>query len=384
MIVFKSYFKIIKKYIPTIVMYTGIFLLFAVLSSIYNQNPSTTFSAVKPNIIIINNDQNGLLTDSFISYLKENANIEIKDKIDSKVEDALFFRKADYVMTIKENFSKDFMLGKNPKIITKKIPSSYSGAITEILLNNYLDIANLYVRSGVDEKTITTNIINDLNNKIEVDLINQSKVSDITKLSYYYNFANYTFLGIIILIVGIIYSSFNKEMVKKRNLASPMPLNNINRQITLGNLCFCILIWLLYLFFAIILYNKALFTINGLLMMLNSLLFVILALLIGTIIGNLVKNTEANNSIANLISLGSSFICGAFVPQELLGSGVLSFARVLPSYWYIKTNNELSNITSYSFSSLKNVYANIIILIAFIIIYYIILELIIRKKQRTI
>lgn len=42
------------------------------------------------------------------------------------------------------------------------------------------------------------------------------------------------------------------------------------------------------------------------------------------------------NAIVNTVSLGSSFLCGVFVQQELLGETVPSIARFLPAYWYVK------------------------------------------------
>ena len=50
--------------------------------------------------------------------------------------------------------------------------------------------------------------------------------------------------------------------------------------------------------------------------------------------------------IAQAVGLGMSFLCGAFVPQSLLGDGVLTFARVLPVYWYERANDILSGAQS--------------------------------------
>jgi ABC-2 type transport system permease protein len=43
--------------------------------------------------------------------------------------------------------------------------------------------------------------------------------------------------------------------------------------------------------------------------------------------------------ITNIVSLSMSFLCGVFVPQWLLGDGVLTVARFLPFYWSVYANN---------------------------------------------
>ena len=140
---------------------------------------------------------------------------------------------------------------------------------------------------------------------------------------------------------------FLKSNVWKRNLVSPISYRKIQRQLLLGNLCVTGLIWLLFVAISFLLYGKIMLTLNGGLLILNSLIFSITALAIGFLVGNVFTNKEAQNGIVNVLALGTSFICGAFVPQEMLGSFVLSLAHIFPSYWYIRNNNlicALSNV----------------------------------------
>ena len=37
-----------------------------------------------------------------------------------------------------------------------------------------------------------------------------------------------------------------------------------------------------------------------------------------------------------------SFLCGIFVPQNLLSDGVLAVGKFLPAYWYIVINDMLA------------------------------------------
>ena len=50
------------------------------------------------------------------------------------------------------------------------------------------------------------------------------------------------------------------------------------------------------------------------------------------------SNQESLSGIVNSLALGMSFLCGVFVPLEVLGEGVKTAAHFLPFYWYERTN----------------------------------------------
>ncbi|MGM9532105.1 hypothetical protein [Intestinibacter sp.] len=98
---------------------------------------------------------------------------------------------------------------------------------------------------------------------------------------------------------------------------------------------------------------------------------------------NLVNNKNAINGIVNVVALGTSFLCGAFVPMEWLPNSVLNIAHILPSYWYIKTNEILKSIEVFNFETLKPIIINMGIVLLFSILFIVITN-IVSKKKRTI
>ena len=101
-------------------------------------------------------------------------------------------------------------------------------------------------------------------------------------------------------------------------------------------------------------------------------------------IGNLIYNREVINGIVNVIALGSSFLCGAFVPIDFLPDFVLKIAHVLPSYWYIQTNESVKLIEEFDFLHLKPVYFNWLMLLIFFLLIIMITNVIsnrMRKKE---
>lgn len=377
--VYRVYLKILKQLYPVILIYVGIFYGITFLNII--NAPSTNnidFEIIKPEMAVINHDKS-ILADTFIDYLDENTKIVDIEDNEEKINDALFYRQVNYVIEIPENFSENFMDNQSNKLNTLKIPSSATSIYIESLIDKFFNSARLYAISEIDEVTLSNLIINDLTNEVKVEIKNDASVST-TNANYYFNFSNYVYLALLILIISLITQVFNQTDLKRRNLSSPIKLQTINFQLTLGHISVTFIIWLIFIIGSIILIGSTMFTINGLLLMLNSLIFVIVAVNIAFLIGNITKSSEVQSAIANVVSLGSSFICGAFVPQMLLGKEVLMIARLFPSYWFIRANDIIVSNTKLNGAYWQKIMICMGIQLGFILLIYL-TNLIITKKR---
>ena len=130
-------------------------------------------------------------------------------------------------------------------------------------------------------------------------------------------------------------------------------------------------------------FKTAMFNRQGLLLILNLLVFCLTVLSIGFLIGNNIQNKEVMGAINNVITLGTSFICGAFVPQEILGNSVLRIAKIFPSYWFIKNNDLIVILTNYNIDNLKPIFINMGIVLLFGLLFYIINLIILRLKLKA-
>ena len=124
------------------------------------------------------------------------------------------------------------------------------------------------------------------------------------------------------------------------------------------------------------------FSMQGLIYILNSFVFMLCALTLSFLIGNILTNKNAISGIVNVIALGSSFLCGAFVPMEWLPNFVLKIAHILPSYWYIKTNELVKTLEVVNFSTLKPLLGNMLVILGFTVLFIIITNVISRKRRK--
>ncbi|MFR7592625.1 MAG: ABC transporter permease [Longibaculum sp.] len=375
MIIFKNYFKIAKTLLPTILIYTLIFLGIATITSTSGVNQGQSFSSEKSKIALINHDENTPLIDAFYKYIdKHSEYVEIEDS-DSALRDALFFRKVDYIMIIPPHFTKQFTLEKNPQIETMEVPDSSLALYSQTLMNKFLNTAQLYLKTGIDEKEMTLAIEKDLEQHVDIEMLNTSFNTNLDNARNFYNFANYTLLAIIISVISMIMISFHEEKIYRRHLVSRYSYQKINRQLLMGNIMTTTAIWLLYVVISFILYRETMFSQGGLLLILNSFIFTIFILILSFFITTLTHNREVVSMISTVLSLGLSFIAGAFVPQELLSPIVLTIAKLTPSYWFISNNNQIAQLAHYSLKDLQPIFINMGVVIGFAVLFYIAIQM---------
>ena len=99
-------------------------------------------------------------------------------------------------------------------------------------------------------------------------------------------------------------------------------------------------------------------------MMINSLIFAISTVSLALFISKLINNSNIMMAVMNIFSIGSSFLTGVFVPQEILSKNALLIGKIFPSFYYVANNNMIANDFS------KKIFLNnIYILIGFGIIF---------------
>lgn len=380
MTVFKTFLKVLNKAKSSIILYTVILIFFSAFN-MQTADTSTNFVATKPDVLIINNDEEKGLTKNLVNYIEKNSNIVNIKNNENAIHDALFYRDLNYIIYIPKNYRKDFLAKKNPEIKIKKT-TDYNASLAEMQLKRYLNVANTYLKVSNNEENLINNINETLAKKTEVEIVSKLDTNALSKATFYFNFLNYCLLAGFIYVICLILSSFKEKNIHKRTTISSMNYKEYNRKLLLSNALFGLVLWLFYIILSFIILGSTMFTSHGLIYILNSFVFSICALSIAFLIGNAMNNKNAINGIVNVVALGSCFLCGAFVPMELLPDSVLKIAHVLPSYWYIKTNELLKTLDKFNLETMKPIITNLLIIIAFTIIFVIITNIISSKKQK--
>lgn len=377
MTIFKTYWKIVKKNIGIIILYTVMLLVFGTMNLKANKN-SFEFISSKPDIIVVNNSS-GIITDNLISYLKTNANVKnITDEND--IDDAVFFRDANYVIYIPKEFENKIENGKEFNIDIKT-NNSYDSYIASELLNKYLDVFSKYMNLYNDKILAIQKLDNTLNEKASVVIENKTSLN--SKTSLFYNFSSYSIMAIVIYIICLVLSSFNDEKISKRTNVSGMNYKTFNNYLYISSFTFTFIIFIVYLILSFLILKSSILNINGILYSLNMFIFFIVSFTMAILISNLVKSKGAISGVVNVISLGSAFLCGAFIPVKYMPSFALKIAHIFPTFYFIDNNEYIASLQNFDKASYEFVLKNFIIMIVFIIFFLILNTLVTRFKRKV-
>ncbi|MCR5609697.1 MAG: ABC transporter permease [Lachnospiraceae bacterium] len=376
--IFKTVLKILNKNKFIVILYSVILISFGGINMSSNETVDN-FVATKPDIYIINNDVNKGITKNLIKYLSDNCNIvKLKDN-EEAINDALFYRDANYIIYIPQGFREDFLSGKVDEIEIKS-SGDYQSSFAGMILERYIKVAASFQGISDNEDDIIKGINETLSKKAKVNVVSKLDTSGMNRATVYYNFASYSILACLVYIICLILSSFKKPEIQRRTTISSSNYKSINRKLLASNSMLSVILWAVYVIVSFILIGSTMSSKHGAIYILNLLVFTICATTIAFFIGNLVNNKEAISGIVNVIALGSSFLCGAFVPMEYLPEGVLKAAHVLPSYYFIKSNEIVKTMEAVDSDALKPVFENMGILLIFSLLFVVLTNVVSRKK----
>lgn len=376
MIVFKTYFKILKRYKGTVLLYTSILLFFGVWNMRSNEE-SMSFSPQKPDICIVNHDDEKGLTEHLISYLQDHCTV-VPLSDEQSIDDAIFYRDVHYVIYIPKNYHQDVLAGQNP-VLAIKSTGDYSASLTERILERYLQIQKVMIQNLTAENEIIESMDQVLETETTIQMAEEQ--TGTSQSAFYFNFASYSIMSCIVFIVCLIMTSFKNKNTQQRTVVTPLPYQSYNYQLLLANSLYALTLWLFYVATAVILTGHELLSVKGLLYCSNLLLFSICSLTISLLLSTLLNDKNVVSGIANVIALGSAFLSGVFVPVSLLPDFVLKIAHLLPSYWFVNTNEVLKNATELNRVTLRPVLINMAVLVGFMIIFIFANNVITKRKQ---
>lgn len=349
--VFKTFLKIAKKKFPSVLLYYIVFTVVVIaLSKIGASDHETSFTATKADIYIIDEDDS-TASHALSDYLSSMHNpVTLKDTDTMTLQDALYYQKVDYILTIPEGFeeqltasdSKDFL-----RISMRK--DSSNGYFVDQQVNEYLSSVRLFMTGGFSLSEAVTKSADALSEgndtsilNIEEDNTNSSQIG----FTYFFQYLPYVLINMLLLGMTPILMTFNQKDLDARTSCSSLSLKSKNTQITLGCIVFSLFVWLLFTLTALFIYGAdSLFSVTGLRSLLNSIMVLLFSVALSLLISTFSLKQQSLSMIANVVSLGLCFLSGIFVPQYLLGKGVLAVAHFLPTYWYVRLNSTLGGIS---------------------------------------
>ena len=385
--VFRACFKVIRKNLPSMMIYFMVFLFLMLMLTLFYKAPADDlFHQVRPRIAVFNEDAGDPFSDSLQAWLGNTAQvIAVPDELE-KIQDALFYRDISYILRIPAGFGDKVLSGQTDSLYLDRtlIPDSWEGITMDLLVERYVNLSALFAA------TLKDMAVSELNAAVQESLAQEASIQlqvtetqPFNRTTYYFIYMAYAMMAVMILGITSVLLVFNQPDLRSRNLAAPVNLFRFNGQLVLGLLLFAIAAWLVMFLVSLAMDGYQLQVPKFLLFGANALTFTLACLSIAFLISQFIRSRAVQQSIANVMALGTSFISGVFVPQEMLGDTVQTMASFTPTYWYILAINEIDTLTDFGSLSLQPTIRYMLIQLGFAIALLAVAMAVIRQKRQT-
>ena len=391
MIVFKTFWRIMKRYWWIVFIYVAILTSLSVIN--LKTAPVTDFVDTKPEITIVSQNPSDLatkpFTKNFLNHLSKNT--KIIDLKESETTDALFYQKISMILYLPEDLESKIISGQKITL-DYRTSGNYTAELSKNLIKRYFELQRTEIFESKNSSKEQSNILSEDSEKI-ISSLNQrldqsptvrlasKNATNLSKIAAFFNFASYTIMAIILYVTCFINASFNKSPVKKRTMVSSLHLKKYSFSLLLANSIFAFSVFALLTTLSFFVLGDIVLTPFFIFEILNILLYTLAALTLAELVSTFNLSRDAISGVVNLLSLAPAFLSGAFVPTYFLPSFVLTIAHIFPTYWFIDTNNKITTMTEFNFSSFLTILPNLLVLVLFSIIF-IVANLVLSKKKR--
>ena len=333
--VFNAFLRVLKSRFGSAIIYIVLFFLVGIVMT-KSDNGTSVWAKTKMGMVIEDLDQTpeSKLLVEFIS--KDNIVMDAFATEDD-LTDAMYYTTVDYAVTIPKGFAQKLGSGETEGIIQcRHMHESYAVADMGMLLNEYVNTVQAYRALGKSTLEASEAAVRTLSDEVEVSVLaedGKEKNAD-EMLLIFFRYMPYIFLCVILNTLCPALVIMNRKDIRYRTDCSGISPASYTMQQFAASAVYIVALWAV---FAIIgaLINGVMYSGRLWIVVINSLLFALFGAVFSLFVSEFSPSDNVISIVTQVTSLGMCFLCGVFVDQSLLGSGVLSAARFLPAYWYV-------------------------------------------------
>ena len=329
----KTVLKIAKKALPSACIYFGIFCgLMIAFTFLSGKEQEKNFQATQMDILLEDKD-NSVLSEALTEYLGRENKVS-EDFKEELVSELIFNGVADYVVYIEDGFEEKFLSGEQGGLERQSIRANVA------FLDEKIELFFRYVRAelalGKTTEEACEAVLLNSEKQAKTVITSEEGQNMMTPGYYFFTYISYILPAILIMVLGPIMNAYYKKEIKMRTDCGKVSTRKQNITVVGGIGTVAMILWGGLMILGVLIYGKDFTVVTFLCGMLNSFLFLLVSVSISVLIGVLVRGGDALNGASNLIGMGMAFMCGVFVPAEMLPDGVNKFAEFLPASWYMK------------------------------------------------
>ena len=342
MIVYKTFFKVIKTHIGVLLLYMSIAISLIVILSGINTGNSNAYKSISQGIVIQDND-NSEVSKALTDYLGSINTIKDGELSDEQITDMMYFTRISNKLVIPEGFGAAFLSDSSevPSIESTKDSGSRMGYSVETEMESYLRLLKNYIKGGYSFSEADELTKSSLSNTESVQILVEEKETD-DKIFTVFQLLPYGILTMLLSAVLPVLLRFSSILINKRTGISSLSALKKQLMLLLGSITITAIIFLVLIILSSILSDEA-FTERWLLASVNVFVFSITVIMIVVALSNFRLKPDSTPAITNIVALSFSFLGGIFVPMEYLGGTAKTIGQFIPTYWYSEAITKIKN-----------------------------------------
>lgn len=332
----KAFLKILKSKFPSAVIYIVLFFLVGMMMT---RTAATESAWEKTQLKLVVEDLDDTAESRALAEILGKGNKVIPPLAsEDDLTDALYYTTVDYAVTIPAGFAERLAAGETDGLLeTRHIHESYATANMKMLIDKFVTTYGAYMELTGSSQKSATQAVRTLSDETNVVMLQkeESTKSSSELLLIFFRYMPYILLCVILNMLCPALIVMSKKDIRFRTDCSGIRPSSYTMQIFTSSALYVGAIWLIFVIAGSAL-NGVMYTGKLWLVVLNSLVFSLFSGVLALFIAEFAPSETVVNLMTQLCSLGMCFLCGVFVDQALLGSGVLGVAQFLPAYWYVR------------------------------------------------
>ena len=323
--VFKAMLKVTRKRLPSAMIYIIVFVVISIMVT----NASTKdnkFEVTKLDICVFDEDDTPE-SRALIDFIGKSNNLKTIENDRDVIIDSLYYGRVDYALIINKGYAEKLSAGETDDLFgSYHMDENFSVVYMGQFLNEYASSVRAYQTMGktVDEAITCTEEA--LSQHTEVDMLRVDKGGNShysVDFAGYFQYMPYILIAAVFIVVCQVLVTMSKKDIRYRTNCSCIKNSKYTFQLFFGSGLFVLAVWLLLIVIGAIL-NKEMYTGRAWYAVINSFIFSVVVTAISVFASSFEPSENVLNLITQVLSIGMSFLCGIFIPMEILSDGSAS------------------------------------------------------------
>lgn len=334
--VFKAFLKVLRSKFGSAIIYIVLFFLVGMLMT-KTASDDSVWEKSKMKLVIEDLDDTPE-SRALAEYIGRDNKVIPAFADEDDLTDAMYYTTVDYAVTIPQGFAARLAAGETEGIFEcRHIHESYAVANMQMQLEKYINTVAAYQALGKSSQEASEAALAALSNEADVELLSKEneKKNENSELLIFFRYMPYILLSVIMNTLCPAMIAMNRKDFRYRTDCSGIHPQSYTMQIFCASALYVGAIWAVFMLAGGII-NSTMYTGRLWLVVFNALLFALFSAVLAIFVSEFSPSDNVVNILTQVSTLGMCFLCGVFIDQALLGSGVLSAAKFLPAYWYVR------------------------------------------------